>query len=58
MGDWVRNITRSYIDQFINKHLTQDLVLEKIIKYGIDSLTIKDKSMLTGEQIDEMFSGY
>ena len=57
-GVWVNNILRTYIDQFINKHLTQDLVLEKIIKYGIDSLTIKDKSMLTGEQIDEMFSGY
>lgn len=57
LGDWVHTITRSHIDQFINEHLTQDLVLDKINRFGIESLTIKDKSLLTGEQIEEIFSG-
>jgi len=47
---------RNLFDRFIHKNLTQDMVLDKILLYGIDSLSVKDKSILDGKEIPAHFS--
>ncbi len=53
--DWLFLNLRSKFDYFISTHLTVDIVLDKINRYGIDSLTIKDKSLLNGESLPIFF---